>query len=190
MCWISSPIKYVNIAAYAQYELGSPKGCHLLERSIKKGVVYSLYENEEKTERYIIVDRVEKHDGLWGHKSMNESVGPCYYECPDHILKRSTCMEQYAVQWREKCHTHKAELRDSKKQVSELFRKLNKGQLVKMINGVHFEFVRVYNKTATQIVCKTDTGEVYRYSPNQIDMEFLKELVSNSNTRELAQAAA
>ena len=39
-----------------------------------------------------------------GYKDMEESEGPCYYNCPERILKLLTpTTNEYAVKWREKC---------------------------------------------------------------------------------------
>lgn len=47
-----------------------------------------------------------KHDGLpsWGYKDMDESMGPCYYDCPLSFLEQVPLNPayQYAAGWREK----------------------------------------------------------------------------------------
>jgi len=40
----------------------------------------------------------------FGYKDMEESEGPCYYNCPERILKLLTpTTNEFALKWREKC---------------------------------------------------------------------------------------
>lgn len=43
--------------------------------------IWSLYETNEG-ERFINLDLCSKHDGEWGYKDMDETMGPYYYDCP------------------------------------------------------------------------------------------------------------
>lgn len=47
--------------------------------------------------------------GGWGHKSMSESCGPCYYDCPVSYLDKASAPTGYAAAWREKVRQHHAE---------------------------------------------------------------------------------
>ncbi len=47
---------------------------------------------------YINCDLIECSDGLWGHKSIPEEMGPYYYGCPLHFLDMAT--EGINPQWR------------------------------------------------------------------------------------------
>ncbi len=48
---------------------------------------------------YINCDLIECSDGLWGHKSIPEEMGPHYYSCPLHFLDMAT--DGINLQWRE-----------------------------------------------------------------------------------------
>ena len=43
----------------------------------------------------------------FGYKDMEESMGPCYYKCPERILKLLTpTSSEYALKWRKRCWEH------------------------------------------------------------------------------------
>jgi hypothetical protein len=64
-----------------------------------------------KTERMIAVDLCEFQPGYgWGYKGMDESVGPCYYDCPLAYLDMVPQAEgPYAQAWREKVRAYHAQ---------------------------------------------------------------------------------
>ena len=40
----------------------------------------------------------------FGYKDMDETMGPCYYNCPEKILRiLSPTTNEYAIKWRKKC---------------------------------------------------------------------------------------
>ena len=67
---------------------------------------------------YIALDLLSysKEHGA-GYKDMDESVGPCYYDCPLKFLKKASPPEgEYAIGWREKVvQWHKTSAADRKR---------------------------------------------------------------------------
>jgi len=58
----------------------------------------------EAGQKYITLYLLRKdHYGEgWGYKSIDESCGPCYYNCPKSYIKEaSEPINQYAAEWRE-----------------------------------------------------------------------------------------
>lgn len=50
-------------------------------------------------------DRMNKHSHNFGYKDMDETMGPCYYDCPEYILRLlSPTDNKEALLWRERCH--------------------------------------------------------------------------------------
>ncbi len=44
---------------------------------------------------------LQKSDGLWGYKAVDESMGPCYYDCPQSVIDAAGPTEsKYAQEWR------------------------------------------------------------------------------------------
>ncbi len=44
----------------------------------------------------------------WGYKSMDESCGPCQYDCPISYLAKASEPTGYAIEWRNKVREHHA----------------------------------------------------------------------------------
>ncbi len=63
-----------------------------------------------KIERLIALDLCECRPQYgWGYKGMDESVGPCYYDCPLKYLDMVPQAEgPYAAGWREKVRAYHA----------------------------------------------------------------------------------
>ena len=52
--------------------------------------------------RVITIDLIDKQDNLWGHKPMDETVGPRPDDCPLAFLAMVPCPGGYATAWRER----------------------------------------------------------------------------------------
>jgi hypothetical protein len=51
-----------------------------------------------------LLDYRPKDHWNFGYKDMDESMGPCYYNCPEKILRvLSPTTNEYAIKWRKKC---------------------------------------------------------------------------------------
>lgn len=65
-------------------------------------------EGEQKVWAAVFLTSTEKADGCnFFYKNMDETVGPCQYDCPESILKLlSPTDNEYAKEWRNKCLLH------------------------------------------------------------------------------------
>ena len=73
-----------------------------------------------ETRHYLEVDKVWLDECLW-YKPMDDTMGPCYYDCPKSILdladKLCPCNDEYdphgyAKSWRDKCRENIAKKRN------------------------------------------------------------------------------
>lgn len=72
-------------------------------RSTKTGKVWAL----------VALTDMENHE--FGYKDMDETVGPCCYDCPNSILNLlSPTDSEYAKEWREKCRANKHKRKPTK----------------------------------------------------------------------------
>ena len=58
--------------------------------------------NQESGSDYIGLCLLSKYEGEWGYKSMSESMGPYYYNCPMSFLKATENSAHKDNDWREK----------------------------------------------------------------------------------------
>jgi len=70
--------------------------------------VWQLKGGENDGKRIICLDLIEERDGYMSHKPMDETMGPCYYDCPLAYLEAATsyATEGYSAAWREKVRAH------------------------------------------------------------------------------------
>lgn len=169
MGWLCKVADYDSVKEYADYELKGSKDFALLERSIYGKEVYSLYENIKSGDRFIMVDLITHGDGEWCIKSMDETCGPCYYNCPEYILVQSTSMQPMAIEWREACRN----IRRLKRKNIDAAKKLVVDDIV-YYRGKKLTYVRPYNKSYSQIVCRTEEGEIYRYPVKEVEFDGLQ----------------
>lgn len=105
----------------AYFEEGLNKGFYKIVRSTIKGSVYyaavkalmkmsgenyvEIPESEQKVFAVVFLTKTDKNDYFnFAYKDMDESMGPCYYDCPVSILNLlSETDSEYANSWRNKC---------------------------------------------------------------------------------------
>jgi len=89
-----------------------------LKKCFRGNTMYALHESEPvegPTVRFLVVYLLQRHDGDWGYKDMDESMEPYYYDCPVSYLDAATePTSERARQWRADVR-EKAALRASKK---------------------------------------------------------------------------
>jgi len=57
---------------------------------------------EKDGKSFILLLMIDKHDGWWGYKDIEESAGPYQHDCPLSLLDMTTGDDhEYAVKWRE-----------------------------------------------------------------------------------------
>lgn len=156
----SSNKSYNNVREYAEEELAiNAASGKMLERSFYGNTVYTLVETT-KGEKYIAIDVVQKSNGEWSHKPMDESVHPYHYDCPERMLKQSTSKSPLSIEWREKCR----EIRKSKRALKNLFASMESGTTLTTVSGRKVVFVRPFNINSTQFVCRdVENCSLFRY---------------------------
>lgn len=94
----------------------------VVAHTLRGNVLWSVTEVTAKTEgvhsdlvpgesiRYIRCDLLQRRDGEWGYKAMDESMAPYYYSCPLRYLDMA---KELSPGWREKVRAHHARRRQS-----------------------------------------------------------------------------
>jgi hypothetical protein len=64
----------------------------------------AMQETDGRTWAAVVLTKTESGYFNWGYKLMDESMGPCYYDCPRRVLAALTPTEYpEALAWRAKC---------------------------------------------------------------------------------------
>ena len=108
-----------------------------------------------------------RHDGDhdWGYKDMDESMGPCYYDCPERLMRQSDVDDANAVEWREACR-HK---RRERAQLRQLLKACRPGDRLQLKTGWSREgpltatVIFVRHHTSTFFIGKDQDGKRWRY---------------------------
>ena len=91
----------------------------VLVHTLRGNVLWSVSEVTAKTEgvhpdlapgESIRCDLLQRSDGEWGYKAMDESMAPYYYSCPLRYLDMA---RELSPAWREKVRAHHAQRRQS-----------------------------------------------------------------------------
>lgn len=119
--------------------------------------LYVVMRNNADDGQFIMCCRLKggKQDG-WGYKDMDESMGPFMYNCPERILKQSTCQHEHSIEWRERCRM----IRKEKNEVGKLLNSLKPYDKVETPRFGILEFLYV----ARGFVCMNEKGQVFRYA--------------------------
>lgn len=143
MGWTSIYSNLSNKEFVEQYLTDS----RVIETSIYGREVYQLaHTHNNKDDLYIRVTLINRKDGEVFYKDMDESCGPCYYNCPAKFLKRSTQTDQNSISWRDACRKHSAQ----KKVKAALVKKvkaLAPGSRVRVLSGAEWIFQFTHTKT-------------------------------------------
>lgn len=99
-----------------------------------------------------------------GYKPMDESMGPCFYDCPLAFLDiaQPAPTDAYAQEWRAKVRTQRAEQAAKRAQV----RALAVGQTIDLVPGCKPPRVRI--ASVKPLRGYDDSGRLYRISPRHI----------------------
>lgn len=113
------------------------KGRVILDCATVKNVFYAAVKDADG-QVWALVCMIQRTRGDYnfGYKSMDETVGPCYYDCPARILDLLTpTTYQYAIEWREHCRKQialKAEARATAPKVKD-------GMVIKLDKPLNFQ---------------------------------------------------
>ena len=57
---------------------------------------------------FVCLFKLSSYRGDWGYKPIDESMGPCYHDCPVSLLdKADPATTEYAIRWRERVRDYK-----------------------------------------------------------------------------------
>ena len=124
----------------------------LVASSLRGTKMWSVWEKDG--ERFIVLDLIEcdRRDKSYGYKSMTESWGPVYYNCPLSYLDMApTACES----WREKVRRHHARAK----------RKFSVGEEVSLIQGCKIPSATI---VSTRPLLGRYDGETYRLKKSLI----------------------
>jgi len=114
------------------------KGVEIIDCTTVKNVFYAAA--KEGDEVYALVFLIHRSRGYYnfGVKTMDETVGPGSYDCPDRILDLLTPTDsKWANEWREECRKQnkaKAEARAKAKD-----NKVTDGSTIRLANPLNFQ---------------------------------------------------
>ena len=56
---------------------------------------------------FICLFKLSSYRGDWGYKPIDESMGPCYWDCPVSLIQQADPpTTEYATQWRNRVHQY------------------------------------------------------------------------------------
>jgi len=121
--------------------------------------------NEVKT--FVALDLIAKErNGGWGYKDMDESAGPCHYDCPLKFLAMSdepTEEQKWAFEWRKKVRElHANKKKVVKKEIGGIYKVIPDAK----VNNCIVDSVQILEKlNAKCYACKAfaENGQVIAY---------------------------
>lgn len=87
----------------------------VLDHALVGNNLWLLMQHQPIETKFIVLARLKHSRGAgpvghdWGYKDMDESTHPYYYDCPERLLKQSTCDKPSSVEWRAQCRKWRAE---------------------------------------------------------------------------------
>lgn len=108
--------------------------------------------------RFIGLDIISKHGSEYGYKSMDESMGPHYYDCPLSFLALAGEPTGIAADWREDVIHHHYR--------KDQHKKLRPGSRVRYGNDT-FELNRKLNRQSWEVTRERDNGR-FKLTPTII----------------------
>lgn len=125
-----------ELVTYLKNHYATSPHYSLAASSLRSNNLWCLVNERVTGLNFIVLYRLASFGkGEWGYKSIDESMGPCYYDCPKVLLTRSTYDSGYAKEWRAKC------LERAGNRVR--MPKLKRGMIVKL-NGIPYSLEENY----------------------------------------------
>lgn len=140
---------YKNVKEYFHAELlnGFAEGVIVEDFSLKADRAFLLLSYTDKktyeVKKSIYIYKIVKWEGRFGYKSFDEESMPYTYGCPERILKKSTNMNEKAIEWRE---LNRKSLKN-KKELKNNILSMKAGNVYKTNNH---EVVFLYHYTASR----------------------------------------
>lgn len=156
-----------------------------LRHCCKGNVLYALHESGpvQDTRKWIGVAIMQKSEGSWGYKNMDESMGPCYYNCPVSYLDAADePVNEYAANWRREVRRQAAERSRKKPKVGEIWSL--KSSSVPQVEIVHVQgqgLRGVYQgqtyRVPRRILGEKIGGEARKKAMNSKEIEALRKMM-------------
>ena len=123
-------------------------------------IIVDIPTNEQEVFGAVFLTSTDNKDSFnFSYKAMDESYGPCYYDCPKRILDLLTPTDnEYANNWRAKCK----ETIEKKKNPNAL-NNLPEGTIIKVTLPFN---TQKYNKGMEVILTKEKWGKRYKWFTN------------------------
>ena len=103
-------------------DLAQNKDITVLDSALTSGGRHLWVAMEYRGVRFVMLYLMSTSRGAWGYKDMDESMGPCYYDCPKRLLavtehypkEVEEPRSKYALEWREKVIAYHAEQKNKR----------------------------------------------------------------------------
>lgn len=132
-------------------------GARCLAHTAVGNVLWTVWEHAA-VGRWIGCDLMERAGGRWGHKPMDEAMGPCYYTCPLRYLEMVP--DVACPEWRDQVRAYHAE-RTARREIAQ---NAQPGQVI-YLKGTSIPFVTV---TGTEPLRGTYAGDRYQVAERHI----------------------
>lgn len=141
-----------------------------LARSFVGNTMYQVEESKTGV-RFISVYLLLRDRDGWGYKPMDESMGPCYYDCPPKLLemvKDHPPVNDFAARWRELCWENISK----KRALREKGRK-NRTRLIPgarfLLYGNEYRVIRWTEDSRPRLIAgRVGTEQQYQITPKQL----------------------
>lgn len=97
--------------------------------------------------RVILCYKLQRNEGMWGYKPMDEEMYPYCYTCPERILKESTSMVKNAIEWRERCREVRKEKANKRGERSNKISAMRRDQEITVFGYMSARFQSRYRSS-------------------------------------------
>ena len=80
----------------------------IIKDALVGAIYYAAVRLDDKTVIFVGKTSVNEKTGEFFYKPMDSSMCPCYYDCPESILKLSTADDPTSLEWVAKCRENAA----------------------------------------------------------------------------------
>jgi len=116
--------------------------------------IWTLFETPTG-ERFINLDLCEyNNDYGWGYKDMDESVGPCYYDCPMSLIEKAgKTLHHTAQTWRDAVEAHH----------QKASRKLKEGMTIRLYGNTYTVL-----EAGRQKIVRREDGRIFKLNRKNV----------------------
>lgn len=130
-------------------------------------VLVELLTGEDKGKLFVTLFLIERFDGEYGYKDIDETCGPCYYDCPIGYVnaadKSGEPLSDSAKNWRKKVREYHKEQKAERERVAQL----TPGTHVELY-GKGYELIEKISARLGWYVKEMASGETFRMDAKQI----------------------